>query len=87
MLVDWVLSLSYFRTVCQVELFIVFFGFFFQECFKHYVVVACEGFMFKSKFSSAFICMMVGVLGMVAVENKLSVGYGAEVGVMSDGLC
>jgi polysaccharide pyruvyl transferase WcaK-like protein len=86
MSVDRALSSSYFRTVRQVELPSVFPGFLFQECPKHHAVVACEGSMFKSKFSSALTCMMAGALGMAAAENKLSVGYGAEAGAMSAGL-
>lgn len=42
--------------------------------------------MFKSKFSSALTCMMAGALGMANAENKLSVGYGAEAGAMTDSL-
>jgi polysaccharide pyruvyl transferase WcaK-like protein len=45
-------------------------------------VVACEGSMFKSKFANALTTMMIGSLGIAAVENKLSVGYGAEAGHM-----
>jgi polysaccharide pyruvyl transferase WcaK-like protein len=45
-------------------------------------VVACEGSMFKSKFTNALTTMMVGSLGIAAAQNKLSVGYGAEAGYM-----
>jgi polysaccharide pyruvyl transferase WcaK-like protein len=38
--------------------------------------------MFKSKFANALTAMMIGSLGIAAVENKLSVGYGAEAGQM-----
>jgi polysaccharide pyruvyl transferase WcaK-like protein len=38
--------------------------------------------MFKSKFANALTTMMIGSLGIAAVENKLSVGYGAEAGQM-----
>src|SRR5438445_9536307 len=38
--------------------------------------------MFKSKFANALTTMMIGSLGIAAVENKLSVGYGAEAGHM-----
>jgi len=38
--------------------------------------------MFKSKFANALTTMMIGSLGIAAVENKLSVGYGAEAGYM-----
>jgi polysaccharide pyruvyl transferase WcaK-like protein len=49
---------------------------------KHHGVVACEGSMFKSKFANALTTMMIGSLGIAAVQNKLSVGYGAEAGHM-----
>jgi polysaccharide pyruvyl transferase WcaK-like protein len=38
--------------------------------------------MFKSKFANALTAMMVGSLGIAAVQNKVSVGYGAEAGHM-----
>jgi len=38
--------------------------------------------MFKSKFANALTTMMIGSLGIAAVQNKLSVGYGAEAGHM-----
>src|SRR6266576_7050242 len=38
--------------------------------------------MFKSKFANALTTMMIGSLGIAAVENKLSVGYGDEAGHM-----
>jgi polysaccharide pyruvyl transferase WcaK-like protein len=38
--------------------------------------------MFKSKFANALATMMIGSLGIAAAENKLSVGYGAEAGLM-----
>ena len=53
-----------------------------DEVPKHHGVVACEGSMFKSKFANALTTMMIGSLGIAAVENKLSVGYGAEAGHM-----
>ena len=86
MTVDKALSSGYFRTVKQVAMPTVFPKFLFQECPKHHGVVACEGSMFKSKFSSALTCMMAGALGMAGAENKLSVGYGAEAGDMTDSL-
>jgi polysaccharide pyruvyl transferase WcaK-like protein len=86
MSVDRGLSAGYFRTVRQVELPTVFPGFLFTECPKHHGVVACEGSMFKSKFSSALTCMMSGALGMANAEGKLSVGYGAEAGAMNSSL-
>ncbi len=83
---DKELSAGYFRTVRQVTLPQVFPKFLFDECPKHHGVVACEGSMFKSKFASALTCMMAGALGMAAAESKLSVGYGAEAGKMTDSL-
>jgi polysaccharide pyruvyl transferase WcaK-like protein len=53
-----------------------------DEVPKHHGVVACEGSMFKSKFANALTTMMIGSLGLAAVQNKLSVGYGAEAGHM-----
>jgi polysaccharide pyruvyl transferase WcaK-like protein len=53
-----------------------------DEVPRHHGVVACEGSMFKSKFANALTTMMIGSLGIAAVENKLSVGYGAEAGHM-----
>src|SRR6202167_364466 len=38
--------------------------------------------MCKSKFANALTTMMIGSLGIAAVQNKLSVGYGAEAGHM-----
>jgi len=81
---DKSLSAGYFRTVRQVTLPQVFPRFLFEECPKHHGVVACEGSMFKSKFANALTTMMAGALGMAAVENKVSVGYGAEAGHMDD---
>ena len=77
---------GYFRAVRQVEMPQIFPPFLAQECPKHHGVVACEGSMFKSKFANALSVLMAGSLGMAAVENKLSVGYGAEAGAMDDGL-
>jgi polysaccharide pyruvyl transferase WcaK-like protein len=79
-------SAGYFRTVRQVELPQLFPKFLYDECARHHGVVACEGSMFKSKFASALTCMMAGALGMANAENKLSIGYGAEAGHMTDSL-
>lgn len=38
--------------------------------------------MFKSKFANALTVMMTGSLGLASAQNKLSVGYGGEAGVM-----
>lgn len=80
--VDPALSSGYFRTVRQLHLPVLFPKFLFDECPKHHGVLACEGSMFKSKFSNALSVMMAGALGMANAEGKLSVGYGAEAGQM-----
>ncbi len=66
----------------QVHLPDIFPPFLSDEVPKHHGVVACEGSMFKSKFANALTTMMIGSLGIAAVQNKLSVGYGAEAGHM-----
>jgi len=75
-------SKGYFEGTTQVHLPDIFPPFLFDEVPKHHGVVACEGSMFKSKFANALTTMMIGSLGLAAVENKLSVGYGAEAGHM-----
>ena len=75
-------SKGYFDGTKQVHLPDIFPPFLFDEVPKHHGVVACEGSMFKSKFANALTTMMIGSLGIAAVENKLSVGYGAEAGHM-----
>ncbi len=75
-------SKGYFESTKQVHLPDIFPPFLLDEVPKHHGVVACEGSMFKSKFANALTTMMIGSLGLAAVENKLSVGYGAEAGHM-----
>jgi polysaccharide pyruvyl transferase WcaK-like protein len=75
-------SKGYFQDTKQVHLPDIFPPFLFDEVPRHHGVVACEGSMFKSKFANALTTMMIGSLGTAAVENKLSVGYGAEAGHM-----
>ena len=75
-------SKGYFEGTKQVHLPDIFPPFLSDEVPKHHGVVACEGSMFKSKFANALTTMMIGSLGIAAVENKLSVGYGAEAGHM-----
>ncbi|MFZ0733586.1 MAG: polysaccharide pyruvyl transferase family protein [Candidatus Sulfotelmatobacter sp.] len=75
-------SKGYFEGTRQVHLPDIFPPFLYDEVPKHHGVVACEGSMFKSKFANALTTMMIGSLGIAAVENKLSVGYGAEAGHM-----
>mgnify|MGYP002777804762 FL=1 len=86
MTIDEKLTRGYFRAVHQIVLPTVFPAFLASECPKHHGVVACEGSMFKSKFSSALTCMMAGALGLANAENKVSVGYGAEAGAMTPSL-
>src|SRR6201997_2849183 len=73
---------GYFEGTRQVHLPDIFPPFLSDEVPRHHGVVACEGSMFKSKFANALTTMMIGSLGIAAVENKLSVGYGAEAGHM-----
>jgi polysaccharide pyruvyl transferase WcaK-like protein len=75
-------SRGYFAGTKQVHLPDIFPPFLASEVPKHDGVVACEGSMFKSKFANALTTMMIGSLGIAAVQNKLSVGYGAEAGHM-----
>jgi polysaccharide pyruvyl transferase WcaK-like protein len=75
-------SRGYFEGSKQVYLPDIFPPFLANEVPKHDGVVACEGSMFKSKFANALTTMMIGSLGIAAVQNKLSVGYGAEAGHM-----
>lgn len=53
-----------------------------SEIRKQHGVIACEGSMFKSKFANALANMMIGALGIAAVQNKLSIAYGGEAGAM-----
>src|SRR6201993_3539333 len=75
-------SKGYFDCTRQVHLPDIFPPFLSDEVPKHHGVIACEGSMFKSKFANALTTMMIGSLGIAAVQNKLSVGYGAEAGQM-----
>src|SRR5271166_4000237 len=75
-------SKGYFEGTSQVHLPDIFPPFLSDEVPRHHGVVACEGSMFKSKFANALTTMMIGSLGIAAVQNKLSVGYGAEAGHM-----
>ncbi len=75
-------SRGYFAGSKQVHLPDIFPPFLAHEVPQHDGVVACEGSMFKSKFANALTTMMIGSLGIAAVQNKLSVGYGAEAGHM-----
>ena len=76
------LSRGYFQRARQIKLPDVFPPFLFREVSQYHGVLACEGSMFKSKFANALTAMMIGSLGIAAVQNKLSLGYGAEAGQM-----
>src|SRR4249919_584754 len=73
---------GYFDGTRQVHLPDIFPPFLSDEVPRHHGVVACEGSMFKSECANALTTMMIGSLGIAAVQNKLSVGYGAEAGHM-----
>lgn len=75
-------SRGYFGDARQVHLPDVYPPFLHSEVRKNHGVVACEGSMFKSKFANALTNMMIGSLGIAAAQNKLSVAYGGEAGVM-----
>jgi polysaccharide pyruvyl transferase WcaK-like protein len=76
------LTRGYFGDATQVHLPDIFPSFLYREVRRHHGVVACEGSMFKSKFANALTAMMIGSLGMAAVGNKLSLGYGGDAGQM-----
>jgi polysaccharide pyruvyl transferase WcaK-like protein len=76
------LTAGYFQGVRQVKLPDIFPPMLAREVPAFDGVVACEGSMFKSKFTNAVTVMMVGALGIAAAQNKLSVGFGAEAGQM-----
>ena len=76
------LTRGYFGDARQVHLPDIFPPFVLSEVKKTDVVMACEGSMFKSKFSNALTTMFIGALGIAAAQNKLSIGYGAEAGEM-----
>jgi polysaccharide pyruvyl transferase WcaK-like protein len=76
------LTEGYFQGVRQVKLPDIFPPMLAREVPEFDGVVACEGSMFKSKFTNAVTVMMVGALGIAAAQNKLSVGFGAEAGQM-----
>ena len=80
------LSRGYFGDAQQVFLPDIFPPFLHSEVRKHDGLVACEGSMFKSKFSNALTAMFIGALGIASAQNKLSLGYGAEAGAMDPSL-
>ncbi|MDX2033084.1 MAG: polysaccharide pyruvyl transferase family protein [Blastocatellia bacterium] len=73
---------GYFKGVRQIYLPNIFPPMLSREVPKFDGVVACEGSMFKSKFTNALTTMMTGALGIAAAQNKLSLAYGAEAGAM-----
>lgn len=73
---------GYFKGVQQIYLPNIFPPMLAREAPKFDGVVACEGSMFKSKFTNALTTMMTGALGIAAAQNKLSLAYGAEAGAM-----
>ncbi|MEO1351546.1 MAG: hypothetical protein AAFW84_22535 [Cyanobacteria bacterium J06635_15] len=83
---DPTLTADYFQGAKQVRLPHIFPQFLARECPQHHGVIACEGSMFKSKFADSLSTMMSAALGLAAIEEKLSVGYGAEAGAMNASL-
>jgi polysaccharide pyruvyl transferase WcaK-like protein len=83
---DFARTDGYFGDAAQVKLPDIFPPFLAREVPRHHGVIACEGSMFKSRFADALTTMMIGSLGIAAARNRLSVGYGAEAGDMSDTL-
>jgi len=79
---NFTLTGGYFKGIKQIKLPDIFPPMLAREVPSFDGVVACEGSMFKSKFTNAVTVMMVGALGIAAAQNKLSVGYGAEAGYM-----
>jgi len=80
------LTRGYFGDARQVHLPDVFPPFLHSEVRRNDGVIACEGSMFKSKFANALTAMMIGSLGIASVQNKLSVGFGAEASAMDPSL-
>jgi polysaccharide pyruvyl transferase WcaK-like protein len=76
------LSRGYFGHTRQVHIPNIFPPFLYNRIGKYDGVVACEGSMFKSKFANALTTMMIGALGHAAVQNRFTIGYGAEAGHM-----
>jgi polysaccharide pyruvyl transferase WcaK-like protein len=80
------LTRGYFGNAQQVHLPDVFPPFLRSQIHRYDGVIACEGSMFKSKFSNALTTLFIGALGIASAHNKLSMGYGAEAGVMDPSL-
>src|SRR3974390_407619 len=75
---------GYFEGSKQVHLPDVYPPFLFREVHANHGVISCEGSMFKSKFANALTTMMIGSLGLASAENKLSVAYGGDAGLMDE---
>jgi len=84
--IDPAMTRGYFRTVRQLTLPKIYPRFITEVVHGVHGVIACEGSMFKSKFANALSTLMVGALGLAAVENKIAVGYGGEAGKMDPSL-
>jgi polysaccharide pyruvyl transferase WcaK-like protein len=80
------LTQGYFRSVKQIEMPLVFPKFLHDTVEDQHGVVACEGSMFKSKFSSALTVFMTGALGLATAGDKLAIAYGGEAGAMTPSL-
>lgn len=81
---DLSLTKNYFKGATQVEYAPIFFPFFlFKHCRSYDAIIACEGSMFKSKFTDLVTIFIGGALGLANAYHKLSIGYGGEVGAMS----
>jgi polysaccharide pyruvyl transferase WcaK-like protein len=80
------LTRGYFGDATQIFLPDVFPPMLYSQVPRYDGVIACEGSMFKSKFSNALTTMFIGALGIASAQNKLSLGYGAEAGAMDPSL-
>jgi polysaccharide pyruvyl transferase WcaK-like protein len=80
------LTRGYFRATHQIEAPVVFPKFLYDTIRDQHGVIACEGSMFKSKFSSALTTFMVGAYGLAVAGDKLAVAYGGEAGAMTPSL-
>jgi polysaccharide pyruvyl transferase WcaK-like protein len=57
-----------------------------RTCPRYDGVIACEGSMFKSNFSTSLAAFMAASLGIASASGRLAVGYGAEAGRMEPGI-
>ena len=77
---------NYFKGAKQVYMPTVFPLKLIEMCTKSHGVIAVEGSMFKSKFADSLSVFMASALGLANSQGKLSVGYGAEAGSMTNAL-